>query len=123
VNPTIAVDSTRNQVYVVNCESNNVSVVNGATNAIVTVKDSNAVGPVAVAVDPATNKIYVANAGSNTVSVINEKITEKHYSAWIKGRQERSEQDVRKAWPSDFALGSVTTAPQSARRPKKTRIK
>jgi integrase/recombinase XerD len=42
-----------------------------------------------------------------------EKITEKHYSAWIKGRQEKLEADVRKAWPSDFAETSVTTAAQS----------
>jgi integrase len=33
-----------------------------------------------------------------------EKITERHYSAWIKGRQERLEADVRKTWPEDFAV-------------------
>jgi integrase len=51
-----------------------------------------------------------------------ERITEKHYSAWIKGRQERLEADVRKAWPKDFAADTVTTALQSPRRPRKTRI-
>jgi len=52
-----------------------------------------------------------------------ERITERHYSAWIKGRQERLEADVRKAWPSDFAEESVTTALQSNKKLRKTRIK
>jgi integrase/recombinase XerD len=39
-----------------------------------------------------------------------EAITERHYSAWVKGRQDRLEADVRKAWPSDFAKTSATTA-------------
>jgi integrase/recombinase XerD len=52
-----------------------------------------------------------------------EKITEKHYSAWIKGRQERLEADVRKAWPSDFAADTVTTALQLSKKTQKTRIK
>jgi len=50
-----------------------------------------------------------------------EKITERHYSAWIKGRQERLEADVRKAWPSDFAADTVTTALQSRNKASKTR--
>jgi integrase/recombinase XerD len=49
-----------------------------------------------------------------------EKITEKHYSAWIKGRQELLEADVRKAWPTDFDSKPVTTALQSPRRRRKT---
>jgi hypothetical protein len=32
-----------------------------------------------------------------------EAITEKHYSAWIKGRQEQLEAAVRQAFPSQFA--------------------
>jgi integrase/recombinase XerD len=51
-----------------------------------------------------------------------EKITEKHYSAWIKGRQENLEADVKRTWPSDLAGQSVTTRLQSSRRPRKTRI-
>jgi site-specific recombinase XerD len=31
-----------------------------------------------------------------------EKITERHYSSWIQGRQERLEDDVRKGWPSNL---------------------
>lgn len=45
-----------------------------------------------------------------------EKITEKYYSAWIKGRQEKLEADVRRAWPSDFKNSSVTTTLQSPKR-------
>ena len=48
-----------------------------------------------------------------------EKITERHYSAWIKGRQERLEADVRKAWPSDFVGQPATTALQSSRKRRK----
>jgi DNA-binding beta-propeller fold protein YncE len=66
----IAVDSTRNQIYVVNCGSDNISVIDGSSDSVVSVADSNAVGPIAVAVNSATNKIYVANAGSNNVTVI-----------------------------------------------------
>ena len=39
-----------------------------------------------------------------------EKITEKHYSAWVRGRQEQLEADVRKAFPSDFESESVITS-------------
>src|SRR4030095_9294328 len=41
-----------------------------------------------------------------------ERITEKHCSAWIKGRQEKLEADVRSAWPEDFENSPVTTALQ-----------
>ena len=45
-----------------------------------------------------------------------QKITEKHYSAWIRGRQEQLEADVRRAFPSDFESDSViTTAEHSDR--------
>lgn len=45
-----------------------------------------------------------------------EKTTEKHYGAWVRGRQERLEAAVRGAWSSDFDLTSVTTALQSRKR-------
>jgi integrase/recombinase XerD len=45
-----------------------------------------------------------------------EKITERHYSAWIKGRQERLEADVRRAWGSAFDKKSGTTAAQRSKR-------
>ena len=52
-----------------NLGSNNVSVIDGATN---TVTATIVVGssPYSVSVNPTTNKIYVANPGSNNVSVI-----------------------------------------------------
>ncbi|MGA2422035.1 MAG: hypothetical protein ABSG69_18330, partial [Candidatus Acidiferrum sp.] len=49
-----------------------------------------------------------------------ERITERHYSAWIKGRQEKLEADVRRAWASDIEKNSVTTALQSSKRRRKT---
>ena len=60
-----------NQIYVANVISNNVTVINGVTNATATVADPNAVGPTGVAVNPVTNLIYVANGDSNNVTVIN----------------------------------------------------
>ena len=50
-----------NKIYVANDGSNNVTVIDGATNATTTVADRNAYEPYAVAVNPVTNKIYVAN--------------------------------------------------------------
>ena len=47
--------------------SDNVTVIDGATNATTTVA---AGSPRAVAVNPVTNKIYVANQNSNNVTVI-----------------------------------------------------
>jgi hypothetical protein len=35
---------------------------------------------------------------------LSERITEKHYSASIKGRQEKLEADVRSTWPEDFKI-------------------
>ena len=41
-----------------------------------------------------------------------EKVTERHCSAWIKGRQERLEAAVRNTWSSDFVETSATTTLQ-----------
>ncbi len=57
-------------VYVANSGSNNVSVINRATNTVTsTIGVGN--GPVGCVVSPDGNKVYVANINSNTVSVIN----------------------------------------------------
>ena len=55
----VAVNPVTNKIYVANENSNNVTVIDGATNTTTTV----AVGtfPIAVAVNPVTNQIYVAN--------------------------------------------------------------
>lgn len=68
----VAVNSATNKTYIANEGSlvvlgtnpGNVSVIDGATNAITTVTDPNAFVPDSVAINPMTNKIYVANMGS-----------------------------------------------------------
>src|SRR5713226_9566020 len=65
-----AVNPVTNKIYVANQGSNNVTVIDAATNATTTVTDVSAIKPVAVAVNPVTNKIYVANEDSNNVTVI-----------------------------------------------------
>jgi len=65
----LAVNSTTNKIYVVNQDSNNVSVIDGATNNTTTVAVGT--GPAAIAINPLTNKIYVANCTAGTVTVIN----------------------------------------------------
>src|SRR4029077_20926347 len=64
----VAVNPVSNKIYVVNNYSNNVTVIDGATNATTTVGVGSS--PLAVAVNPVTNKIYVANAYTNNISVI-----------------------------------------------------
>jgi YVTN family beta-propeller protein len=68
------VDSKTNYVYVANSGDassvGSVTVIDGTTNATVTLTDPKAAGPWAVAVNSETNKIYVANVGSSNVTVI-----------------------------------------------------
>jgi YVTN family beta-propeller protein len=64
----LAVNPATNRIYIANSASNNVTVIDGTTNATTTVSVGTA--PAAVAVNPVTNKIYVANAGSSSVTVI-----------------------------------------------------
>jgi len=66
----IAVNPVTSTIYVVNSASNNVSVINGATNSL-TATVTTGTNPVAIAVNPASNMVYVANNGSNDVTVIN----------------------------------------------------
>ena len=71
ISPTgVAVDSQNGYLYVVNGGSNNVSVINGATNTVI---GSVQVGttPGGVAYDGANGYLYVANHGSKNVSVLN----------------------------------------------------
>jgi YVTN family beta-propeller protein len=67
----VAVNPVTNRIYTANFASNDVTVIDGATNSITTVKDPNARAPSAVAVNPMANKVYVANLLSNNVTVIN----------------------------------------------------
>jgi YVTN family beta-propeller protein len=58
-----------NQIYVTNTASNNVTVIDGATNSTTTV--SAGTSPYALAINPVTNKIYVADLEGNiNVTVI-----------------------------------------------------
>ena len=65
----VAVNETTNKAYIVNHNSNSVTVVDGKTStAAATIKTG--AGPEAIAVNPLTNRVYVANSGESSVSVI-----------------------------------------------------
>ena len=66
----IAVNSATNKIYVANFQSSNVTVIDGATNALSTVTDPKAINPTGLTVNQTTNTIYVTNSGSNNVTVI-----------------------------------------------------
>ena len=63
-----AVNSRTNKIYVVNQNSNNLTIIDGATNQTTTV--ATGLLPSALAINPVTNKIYVTNGNSNTVTVV-----------------------------------------------------
>jgi len=64
----VAVNTQTNKIYVVNQSSNNVTVIDGATNLPATVGVGTS--PTALAINPVTNKIYVTNGDGNSVTVI-----------------------------------------------------
>jgi YVTN family beta-propeller protein len=69
----LAVNPVTDKIYVANEGSNNITVIDGASNRTKTIDDvgpGTNPGPTAVAVNPATNRIYVANLFSDTVVVI-----------------------------------------------------
>ena len=66
----VAYDSSNNYIYVANCGSNTVSVINGANNSVVATVSVGS-SPEGVAYDSSNNYIYVVNLNSGTVSVIN----------------------------------------------------
>ncbi len=70
----VAVNPVTNKIYIANSGSNNVTVVDGATNTFTTINDTHATTPVAIAVNSLTNMVYVANSGSNNVSVFSGAI-------------------------------------------------
>lgn len=65
----IAIDESRNRIYVTNQDSSNVSVIDGTTDTVV---KTIAVGkaPVGICFNPSTRKAYVMNSQDDTVSVI-----------------------------------------------------
>jgi len=64
----VAVNETTNKAYVVNHSSSTVTVIDGKTRAVSTIKTGS--GPEAIAINPVTNRVYVANSGENSVTVI-----------------------------------------------------
>jgi YVTN family beta-propeller protein len=81
-NPSaIAVNPNTNHIYVANLGSDNISLIDGASNSVSTFKDPFAFGPIALGVDPAFNQAYVANSdfddqgavGSDAATAINEQ--------------------------------------------------
>lgn len=65
----VAINSVTNTIYVANRNSNSVTVVDGATDSVVTTITVGT-GPNAIAVNPVTNVIYTANYTAGTVTVI-----------------------------------------------------
>src|SRR5271154_1551158 len=71
----VAVNPVTNKIYIANSGSNNVTVVDGASNTFTTISDTPPpTTPVAIAVNSLTNMVYVANSGSNNVSVFSGAI-------------------------------------------------
>ncbi|MEO8097740.1 MAG: hypothetical protein ABI811_08555 [Acidobacteriota bacterium] len=89
----VAVNSVTNRIYVANSGSNDVMVIDGATNATTSV--SVGIGPVAAAVNPVTNKIYAINhLGA--------------YSMVIDGANNATTPITALSLPSSVAVNSVT---------------
>ncbi len=66
-----AVNRVTNKIYVPNNSGNSVTVIDGATDAVIsTISLGEGTGPYFAAVNEATNRIYIANNKSNSVSVI-----------------------------------------------------
>jgi YVTN family beta-propeller protein len=78
----VAFDQATNRIYVANSGLNpptfgpnspgSVTVIDGSTNTITNLVDTNAVNPTAVSTDSATGRAYVANVYSNNVTVIDD---------------------------------------------------
>ncbi len=58
-----------NKIYVINMDSDDVSVINSSTNAVVATVNVG-ISPTALEFNPSNNNIYVVDFGSNTVSII-----------------------------------------------------
>jgi 40-residue YVTN family beta-propeller repeat len=66
-----AIHPETNLIYVPNCKSNSVTVIDGGTNAVVaTITEGIGDKPYAAGVDSFANLVYVSNSGSDSVSVI-----------------------------------------------------
>ncbi|MGA9170802.1 MAG: YncE family protein, partial [Nitrososphaeraceae archaeon] len=65
----IAYDPANGQIYVANTFSNNISVIDGSKNSVISTIRVGA-NPYGVVYNPANHDIYVANYSSNTISII-----------------------------------------------------
>ena len=66
---SLVIDRAANKIYVANTGSGNISVIDGASDAVVTTIPGEA-HPYAIAVNEATGTVYVTNTYSNAVTVI-----------------------------------------------------
>jgi len=74
---TLAIDRAVNKIYVANTGSGNISVIDGASDAVVTTIPGEA-HPYAIAVNEATGTVYVTNTYSNAVTVIDVRTDTAH---------------------------------------------
>lgn len=65
----VAVNESTNKAYIVNHDSNTVTVIDGKSRAAIA-SIPTGTAPEALAVNPVTNRIYVANAANNSITVI-----------------------------------------------------
>jgi YVTN family beta-propeller protein len=65
----VAVNPNTNRIYVVNRDSDNLTVIDGATNTVITTVAAGR-RSIAIGVNPNTNRVYVANFNSDNVSVL-----------------------------------------------------
>jgi YVTN family beta-propeller protein len=73
---SITVNPSADHIFVANLGSGSdegsVTMIEGATNATLTLKDPKALNPIAAAYDSVNQKVYVANRGSNNVTVMED---------------------------------------------------
>jgi YVTN family beta-propeller protein len=67
----VAVDTDHNRIFVANSKDNAVYVIDGTTNAVVSITHSAILTPWGAAYNPNNQKVYVASNGRNSVVVIN----------------------------------------------------
>ena len=68
-------DPATNYVYVVNQLSDSISVINGATDALLTtIVLTGGSSPTRIRMDPAAGRLYVGNNGLNSISVIDTAV-------------------------------------------------
>jgi YVTN family beta-propeller protein len=65
----LAVDSKSNRIYIANVHGNSVTVIDGARNAVVGVRNAGS-HPYAVTVDQSSGHVYAANYGAPWVTLL-----------------------------------------------------